>query len=319
MNNSLTVQSQGGLALPLDLEHQLRETLGKSMSQYATTFRSISLRGNRFHFKDGGSTTENATPYLDAVVLQINSDRHCLYYQNKWKPGDDTPPDAIWMEGEGFPDKLPAAARQKDAEGRNTYQINHRAIIAVKRGDEKESYIDFENPYVLDVSSMSLFGQDIKLPSYTAYAFSNFIRFCQSSRAYPCMFMVRMIFDTNHSVPVLRFVVAGRLPDHVILEAANRAVSPEVMNMLKVNTYDFGEANITAKGKAPAHQTAPVHQTDPTAVASIVATPGRPSPDDLPSSFSAPDVNGEVVDVPTDAPGDEDELQSLLTDLMGEL
>lgn len=253
--------------LPAEYAAAMAANFADTYQDLGGAFRSISFAQFQFTFKNGGSSEPHPDNYLDVIILGTAKDRHHVWYKEAYKNGQDMSgkkPDAVWWAKDNAPSNVPPSALVKNADGYNQYQINQRIAVIVARYNltTGEKYWDFENPYAIDVSSMSLFGNDI--PEQGAFSLGSLIRFGKDHKILLCQFMTRIIFDRTASVPSVRFVPHAANGQLQFLDPAMLAqvcavgTSTAALDLLNVNVSP-------ANGPQQALQAAPAaaYATDP--------------------------------------------------------
>lgn len=260
MSNSLAVQNLTSMASfiappPPELAASIKQSFA-GMDDFGVGFRSIGLKGRQFRLRDGGSEEIWPSNNLPVVILGMARDNTCSYYSKGYNENEDkVPPDAIWHEKQG-PPNIPAVPHdilQKRPDGKLKYKLYRRIVVAVVKMNPvtRGMYIDLENPYVLDVGSMSMFGDGI--PQLNAYSLSGLSQWCSKHGIdVMCQFYTNLIF-TDRSVPEIRFQIptdksTGQplFIDTETIQAVYRAAgSPEVAKLVQVTTTADQIANGT--------------------------------------------------------------------------
>lgn len=254
--------------LPQEMRAMLAQAFAPAMDSFGSNFNRISLKGSRIHMIVGGQEVRLESNALDFVILGISTEQYCVWYKDKYKPGEDDgkAPDAIWAQNEPAPSNVPAAALLKDADGRNQYALRRRLVIAAFDTNKStgEYFLDLETLFVFDVGGMSTFGDDLQIQGAgfgKAHSLSNYMQWMKNTGMYPCAMPTKIIFDTNQSVPVVRFIPAVNnqtgqvavLPPDMFATVVAKAVEPSTLELL-----DWRRTNDTVA--APAAQPAPAQQ-----------------------------------------------------------
>lgn len=296
----MTLQNYG---VPAELAAQVAALAGNYGDSFGEAFSRISLKGNRFSLRSGGSSELISTDHLTCVILADAPTDHLIWYRDKYDPTkEDVSPTAVWLYGKDAPAIVPRTVLQKNADGRYDYIRQHRTVIAIVNPQTQQ--LDL-TPIVFDVGSMSLYGQDLVLSNnLVAYSYTGFRRWCSSQGIPPCLIFTRVIFDTRSSVPSVRFIPARNdrapaiLPQPVLGQVLQLAQSQSVKDLVKVSLID-GTENSQSAQPAPA-QPAPVQPAQPAPVqpvpAPVQSAPAQPAP-----VQSAPAQPAPASVTPTDA------------------
>ena len=192
---------------PPEMLAKLAANFAGAYEDFSAQFRAISLKGNRFTLKEGSSADTLPVNELPVILLGLGHDNHCVYYKDKYKPRmDNIQPTAVWYQKNPAPASVPASALQKGVDGFLGYQVRRRMVVALMQQNQTDGsfYADLAKPYVLDIGAKSIYGEDY--PMNMAFTLSGLIRFCSRQRIMPIHFITKLVFDTNSSVPALRFV-----------------------------------------------------------------------------------------------------------------
>ena len=172
--------------------------------------RFIRPRKSDFLLVDGGNQEVVYGHELFGVLICAAPTNHCVWYAKEFAPGQEpAAPDLIWNQTspDAFPDALPEQYRRKvirNGQERWGFQIRRRTIWALCRKDASgQMMLDVSRPYILDLTSMSLFGKPNL--QQNAYKFANFKDVCNqySSNGFICtpsMFVTQIFLDPNVSV-----------------------------------------------------------------------------------------------------------------------
>ena len=278
----MTLQNYG---VPAELAAQVAALASNYGDSFGEAFSRISLKGNRFSLRSGGSSELISTDHLTCVILADAPTDHLIWYRDKYDPTkEDVSPTAVWLYGKDAPAIVPRTVLQKNADGRYDYIRQHRTVIAIVNPQTQQ--LDL-TPIVFDVGSMSLYGQDLVLSNnLVAYSYTGFRRWCSSQGIPPCLIFTRVIFDTRSSVPSVRFIPARNdrapaiLPQPVLGQVLQLAQSQSVKDLVKVSLID-GTENSQSAQPAPA-QPAPVQPAQPAPVqpvpAPVQSAPAQPAP-----------------------------------------
>lgn len=217
MNDFLPVSFvDSQVALPNDLMNALRADMENDFSGFSgSAFRCIKPRKMDFALYDNGTTTVVPANELYGVLVCAAPHPHCVWYSRTYAPGQEPDaPDLVWVQKTPnyFPDALPEQYRHKIIkDGRETwaFKICRRTIWVLFRKTPQGASVDIKTPYVLDLTSMSMFGKGI--PEQNTYKFGGLRNFCQTYTSNdfvlaPNMFPIQITLDANVSVSgVLNF------------------------------------------------------------------------------------------------------------------
>ena len=266
-------QSSVAPNLPADLMNLLQAQFDDSFKDLgAATGRRLKVRKSDFLIQDGQNLEVVPAHEMYAVLLCSAPCNHAVWYEQQYAPGQEpAAPDLVWnMETpDTYPDALPVQFRQKiSVQGTEkwAYQINRRTVWAqFKKGADGNYFLDLQNPFVLDLTSMSLYGKND--PASKTYKWANIKAFCaaRSTSTYnvlPFMFITQIILDPLVSVSgVVSFRPFTDENDNVIFldaetmsNVANVALSKATQDLVVVRE------KLTYKGAAPVQQT-PVQVT----------------------------------------------------------
>ena len=308
----MTLQNYG---VPAELAAQVAALAGNYGDSFGEAFSRISLKGNRFSLRSGGSSELISNDHLTCVILADAPTDHLIWYREKYDPTkEDVSPTAVWLYGKDAPAIVPRTVLQKNADGRYDYIRQHRTVIAIVNPQTQQ--LDL-TPIVFDVGSMSLYGQDLVLSNnLVAYSYTGFRRWCSSQGIPPCLIFTRVIFDTRSSVPSVRFIPARNdrapaiLPQPVLGQVLQLAQSQSVKDLVKVSLIDGTENSQSAQPApvqpAPAPvQSAPVQpapvQPAPVQPAPVQPAPVQPAPAAVAPTQPAPVQPASASITPTDA------------------
>ena len=303
----MTLQNYG---VPAELAAQVAALAGNYGDSFGEAFSRISLKGNRFSLRSGGSSELISTDHLTCVILADAQTDHLIWYRDKYDPTkEDVSPTAVWLYGTDAPAIVPRTVLQKNADGRYDYIRQHRTVIAIVNPQTQQ--LDL-TPIVFDVGSMSLYGQDLVLSNnIVAYSYTGFRRWCSSQGVPPCLIFTRVIFDTRSSVPSVRFIPARNdrapaiLPQPVLGQVLQLAQSQSVKDLVKVSLID-GTENSQSAQPAPAAvapaQPAPVQPAPaPAQSAPVQPAPVQPAPAAVAPAQPAPVQPASASATPADA------------------
>jgi hypothetical protein len=208
--------TDSSVAMPQDLMAALRQDMENDFEGLANgNFRRIKPRKMDFVLYDNGTQTVVPANELYGVLVRAHPKMHCVWYERNYAPGQEPEsPDLVWVQNEPdqFPDALPEKYRHKIIkDGRESwaFQICRRTIWVLFRKTPQGASIDINTPYVLDLTSMSMFGKG--QPDQNTYKFGGLRNFCQTYTSQdfvlsPIMFPTQITLDANVSVSgVLNF------------------------------------------------------------------------------------------------------------------
>lgn len=290
--SNLPIAYSNNAPLSADLEQQLREQFDESFAQLGGgTFRTIRPRKMDFLLRDGQTETVVPADKMFGVLLRASPVNHAVWYERKYAPGQEPArPDLVWKmpTATTFHPALPEKFHSKqlvDGHESWAFQIVRRTVWALLRVDPQgQAYLDLESPYVLDVSSMSMFGAGV--PAQHFYKFAGLRTFCTQQGAgrviTPSMFITQLLLDPTVSVTGVMLFRPQLNPDGslVLLDTPliqailQRASSPEVVDLCDVKEQDnYSNRGSAAPTQAPAAVPTPAAAPAPTAMPTPVAAP----------------------------------------------
>ena len=213
MSNLVPISFNGSQLPTLsgDFMQKMKEAMASDFSDLSSGgMRFIRPRKSDFLLVDGGNQEVVYGHELFGVLICAAPTNHCVWYAKEFAPGQEpAAPDLIWNQTapDVFPDALPEQYRHKvirNGQERWGFQIRRRTIWALCRKDASgQMMLDVSRPYILDLTSMSLFGKPNL--QQNAYKFANFKDVCNqySSNGFICtpsMFVTQIFLDPNVSV-----------------------------------------------------------------------------------------------------------------------
>lgn len=213
MSNLVPISFNGSQLPTLsgDFMQKMKEAMASDFSDLSSGgMRFIRPRKSDFLLVDGGNQEVVYGHELFGVLICAAPTNHCVWYAKEYAPGQEpAAPDLIWNQTapDVFPDALPEQYRHKvirNGQERWGFQIRRRTIWALCRKDMNgQMMLDVSRPYILDLTSMSLFGKPNL--QQNAYKFANFKDVCNqySSNGFICtpsMFVTQIFLDPNVSV-----------------------------------------------------------------------------------------------------------------------
>lgn len=297
-------------SVPPVLSAGLAEQYGALAQQFSEgfsgSFNRIKPGKADFTLIEGGVSRSVPNGAVAGVLLGFSSVDFCTWYEKKYAPGQEPEqPDLCWewADHNTFPYALPAQFRQKVNEGgveRWPFRIARRSVWALVTTNPQtgDVTLGLQNPYVLDITSASLFGKsNTQLNEFKWSGLINFCnRFSQPPNFYcsPAMFMTQIMIDMQSPVPgVVVFrpnIAAGGMSpqyiDNTAFEAVvNAMLSQQVKDMLKVREI----LTWPRQSSAPAAPAAPATPAQPCAAPTAqTATPAAPQATTQPAGFTTP-------------------------------
>ena len=304
--------------VPADVLAGFAEMFNRTAQGFGTNFRRIRVGKTQFTLDNGQSKEIVPADRLFAVLVGVAEFNHCVWYERDYMPGQEPEaPDLVWIQRTNtdadYPAALPVQFRIKqmvNGAERWKYTILRRTVWAVIRTDiNGQMILDVDNPYVLDLTSMSLFGKGI--PEQNMYKWSGLIDLCRSysstnATITPSMFVTQLILDPNVSVNgVVNFRpsrdangMMSLLDTNTLMRVFDCMRSDKVAELLKVrekNEYGAAPADVQPVYQQPAP--APMQQPAPAPMA-------QPAPMQQPAPSASMDnllaeaaavLNGEPV------------------------
>ena len=255
-----------------DFLARMKQAQAEDFAGLGSGLRFIRPRKADFLLIDGGTQEVVGGSSLVGVLIAAAPYPHCVWYAKEYAPGQEPEgPDLIWIQhtpGE-VPDALPPQFRQKimkNGKERLAYQIRRRTVWALLRpqGNGQFSF-DLEKPYVLDLTSMSLFGKS--RPEANAYTYKGLrdvcLQFSNSAMTVsPSMFVSQIVPNLAETVTgVVNFCpmrsqdgMLQFLDPNIIMKVFDARERDDVKDILNVQEkLTLGDA--PAKPAQPAPQT----------------------------------------------------------------
>lgn len=312
MNNLIpvTFSNNGQLpVLPADVMQQMKQFMDDDFSDLGGgTMRFIRPRKSDFLLVDGGNQEVVYGHELFGVLVCVAPTNHCVWYDREYAPGQEpSAPDLIWnqMAPDQFPDALPEMYRHKilrNGQERWGFQIRRRTVWALCRKDPNgQMMLDMSRPFILDLTSMSLFGKSN--PQQNAYKFAGLKDLCTqySGNGFICtpsMFMTQIFLDPNVSVAGVVVFRPARdaqgnlsfLDAQTIQSVYAARTSQEVQDMRVVREkLDYTPDGSNSAFSAPAQLAAAPQPVAPVApMSQPVPAPVAPMPSAIPVAPVAP-------------------------------
>lgn len=311
MNNLIPVTFTNGQlpVLPADIMQQMKQFMDDDFSDLGGgTMRFIRPRKSDFLLVDGGNQEVVYGHELFGVLICVAPTNHCVWYDREYAPGQEpSAPDLIWNQTapDQFPDALPEMYRHKilrNGQERWGFQIRRRTVWALCRKDPNgQMMLDMSRPFILDLTSMSLFGKSN--PQQNAYKFAGLKDLCTqySGNGFICtpsMFMTQIFLDPNVSVAGVVVFRPARdaqgnlsfLDAQTIQSVYAARTSQEVQDMRVVREkLDYTPDGSNSAFSAPAQLAAAPQPVAPVApVAQPMPAPVTPMPSAIPAAPVAP-------------------------------
>lgn len=311
MNNLIPVTFTNGQlpVLPADIMQQMKQFMDDDFSDLGGgTMRFIRPRKSDFLLVDGGNQEVVYGHELFGVLICVAPTNHCVWYDREYAPGQEpSAPDLIWNQTapDQFPDALPEMYRHKilrNGQERWGFQIRRRTVWALCRKDPNgQMMLDMSRPFILDLTSMSLFGKSN--PQQNAYKFAGLKDLCTqySGNGFICtpsMFMTQIFLDPNVSVAGVVVFRPARdaqgnlsfLDAQTIQSVYAARTSQEVQDMRVVREkLDYTPDGNNSAFSAPAQLAAAPQPVAPVApVAQPMPAPVTPMPSAIPVAPVAP-------------------------------
>ena len=311
MNNLIPVTFTNGQlpVLPADIMQQMKQFMDDDFSDLGGgTMRFIRPRKSDFLLVDGGNQEVVYGHELFGVLICVAPTNHCVWYDREYAPGPEpSAPDLIGnqMAPDQFPDALPEMYRHKilrNGQERWGFQIRRRSVWALCRKDPNgQMMLDMSRPFILDLTSMSLFGKSN--PQQNAYKFAGLKDLCTqySGNGFICtpsMFMTQIFLDPNVSVAGVVVFRPARdaqgnlsfLDAQTIQSVYAARTSQEVQDMRVVREkLDYTPDGSNSAFSAPAQLAAAPQPVAPVApVAQPMPAPVAPMPSAIPAAPVAP-------------------------------
>lgn len=213
-------------------------------------FRRIRVGRDSFILQDGQNKEKIPFDQLFGVFVGSSPVNHAVWYAKDFVPGQEPEePDLVWLmpTPDTFPDALPHQFRKKvNKNGREVwaFQILRRVAFVLMRNVGGQFLLDIDKPYIMDLSSMSLFGKG--MPEQNMYKWSSLRDMCaQNSTAamqiMPSMFVVKIVVDANAPSGVVMFMPMRNNSGHLqyldgdlLMSVHDCAQRPATRDQLKI-------------------------------------------------------------------------------------
>lgn len=327
MNLPVQFSTEAMPIVPQQFAAQFQSAAQRMIEGFGSSFNRIKPGTATFELIEGGNKREVQNGHVVGVLLGVASCDHCTWYMKDYVPGQEPDaPDLVWewRTPDTFPDALPAKYHKKviiNGKERWKFQIARRSVWALVRQDANgQPMLDLDNPYILDMTSMSLYGKGN--PQVGAFKYAGLVNFCKSfsssgSQVIPSMFLTQILLDT--AAKLAGVVVFKPMIDNTgrpqYLDAAtfdtvlNTMFSQNVQDALKIQeklTWSAADAKSSATTQAPpAASVAPPQAATPAAAATMQAPvqPVQPvAPQPKPEAMSNDDLMAQAAQVLNDQP-----------------
>lgn len=325
-NNLPALQfSSGPVNLPAEVMANMAVMYDESFAGLGGMgFRRIRVGKVGFILQDGQNKETVPFDQLFGVFVGSSPANHAVWYAKDFVPGQEPEePDLVWMmpTPDSYPDALPHQFRKKiNKNGREVwaFQILRRVAFVLMRNVGGQFFLDIEKPYIMDLSSMSLFGKG--MPEQNMYKWSGLRDMCaQNSTAQmqimPSMFITKIVVDVNAPSGVVMFMPmrdkqSGQLQyldSSLVVAVHDCAQRTSTRDMLKVRekltlagapTQPVQNAYQPPIGQVvdPALVQAPAGTAYPQQVAPIATGTGQPIPPQGYAGTPAPGMQTQVFD-----------------------
>lgn len=314
-------------SIPQELAVQYASLAERMNSGFSANYNFIRPGKMDFTLTEGSVPRQVANGQVVGVCLGIAPHDFCTWYAKKYTPGQEPErPDLLWEwpNREVFPEALPAQYRQKillNGSMRWDFRIARRSVWALATTDANgQMALNLSNPYILDITSMSLFGKSNT--QVNQYRWSGLIGFCNRFSqpphfiCSPSMFLTQILLDATSSVSgvmVFRPMLSpdGNAPQYLDSTTFNAVVntmlSQQVQGMLKVREIlDYTPGNaapvqtaapVQQPQPAPQPVAAPVQQPVQTATAPVTPQPAAPVQQPVQPQAVTPSEAGPIEDL----------------------
>ena len=172
--------------------------------------RRIRVAKTNFELIDGNNVTPVPSDGLIGVLVGASRGNYATWYARSYAPGQEpAAPDLVWEIDPActvFPDALPAQYREKvniNGKLRWAFQIRKRLAFALLRNIDGQPVLDTDHPYMLDITSMSMYGDGV--PAQNMYRWAGLRSVCQQASTSgitvtPNMFLTQIVLDPTVSV-----------------------------------------------------------------------------------------------------------------------
>ncbi len=253
-NNLPTLQFAAGppTNLPAEVMTNMAAIYDESFSGLGGLgIRRIRVGKAGFILQDGQNKEHVPFDQLFGVFVGSNTTNHAVWWIKDYMPGQEPEePDLCWLmpTPDTYPDAMPQQFRKKiNKNGRDVwaYQILRRVAFVLMRNVNGQSYLDMDKPYIMDISSMSLFGKG--MPEQNMYKWAGIRDLCSQNssstmQVYPSMFITKIVVDVNAPSGVVMFMPmrdqqTGQLKfldNNLIIQIHDVAQRSTTRDMLKI-------------------------------------------------------------------------------------
>lgn len=253
MNNGVAVvSSTTPPAIPQAMLDQYNALAVAMSSGFGASMNFIRPGKMNFKLIENGVAREVANNDVAGVLLGIAPHDYCTWYEKAYTPGQEPEqPDLMWIwpNQNVFPDALPAQFRKKqmiNGKERWGFRVARRSVWALAFRDATgQIQLNLELPYILDITSMSMFGKSD--PQINTYKFSGLMGLCQRLSqpphfiCSPSMFLTQILIDAASPVSgvvVFRPAMSNGTPQYLdngtFQQVLQLMMSQQVQDMLKI-------------------------------------------------------------------------------------
>lgn len=193
-------------AVPQELLARYNLATEAMMGGFGASFNRIKPNTLDFTLTENGNARQVQNGHVVGVLLGIAPHDHCVWYAKDYVPGQEPEePDLVWVwtTQDTFPDALPEKYRKKvliNGKERWKFQIARRSVWALaKMNANNQMMLDLDNPYIMDITSMSMYGKGN--PEAGTYKYSGLVNFCKRFseppmiQCSPSMFLTQILLD----------------------------------------------------------------------------------------------------------------------------
>lgn len=203
-----------------------------------------------FTLVEGGNKRQVPNGQVAGVLLAVSPHDFCTWYQKSYTVGQEPEePDLVWNwpDHNQFPDALPQELRKKqliNGKERWAFRVARRSVWALFSNVNGQAMLNLSAPYILDMTSMSLYGQGN--PQANMYKYSGLMSLCQrmSGNGFicsPAMFLTAIVIDPQSPVsgvvnfcPQINNGQLAYLDNNTFQQVLQLALSQQVKDMLMV-------------------------------------------------------------------------------------
>lgn len=261
-------------AVPQELLARYNLATENMMQGFGASFNRIKPNTLDFTLTENGNVRQVQNGHVVGVLLGIAPHDHCTWYAKEYVPGQEPEePDLVWVwtNQSAFPDALPEKYRKKvliNGKERWKFQIARRSVWALaKINTSQQMMLDLDNPYILDITSMSMYGKGN--PEAGTYKYAGLVNFCKRFseppmiQCSPSMFLTQILLDGAAKlagVVVFRPMLSG---DNVTPQYLDEATFNQVLTaMFSQNVQDALKVQEKLTPKSGSVKINPVPQTE---------------------------------------------------------